>query len=154
MTETTEDTESPLKSSPALQGERVSFTGTLASMTHREAMELVEQLGGIPMQHISHLTSILVVGEEGWPLEPDGQPSQKLEQAQQLCDQGQPLQIVTESEWLKWIGIEPPERKVNSLLTPAMLHQLLGVPVHEIRRWERAGLIKPCLLYTSPSPRD
>jgi len=132
-----------LQSSPVLSGERVAFTGTLASMTHRQAMELAEQHGGVSMQHVGQQTSILVVGEEGWPLEPDGLPSVKLEQAQQLHDKGEPIRIVSESEWLKLLGIEPVERKTHQLYTPAMLCQLLNVSVHEIRRWERAGLINP-----------
>jgi tetratricopeptide (TPR) repeat protein len=131
-----------LQSSPVLQGERVAFTGTLASMTHRQAMDLVEQLGGAAMQHVGHLTSILVVGEEGWPLEPDGLPSTKLEYARQLHEKGEPIQIISESEWLKLANIEPVERKTHQLYTPAMLCQLLSVSVHDIRRWERAGLIK------------
>jgi tetratricopeptide (TPR) repeat protein len=143
MTDISADLTAPLQSSPVLQGERVAFTGTLASMTHRQAMELVEQHGGNATQHVGHLTSILVVGEEGWPLEPDGLPSIKLEHARQLHDKGESIQIVSESEWLKLLGVEPPERKTHQLYTPAMLCQLLNVPVHEIRRWERAGLINP-----------
>jgi tetratricopeptide (TPR) repeat protein len=112
-------------------------------MTHRQAMELVEQHGGTATQHVGQLTTILVVGEEGWPIEPDGLPSIKLEHARQLHDKGESIQIVSESEWLKLLGIEPPERKSHQLYTPAMLCQLLNVPVHEIRRWERAGLIQP-----------
>ena len=121
----------------------MAFTGTLASMTHRQAMDLVEQHGGAAMHYVGHLTSLLIVGEEGWPLEPDGLPSTKLEHARQLHDKGESIQIVSESEWLKLLGVEPPERKTHQLYTPAMLCQLLGVSVHEIRRWERAGLIKP-----------
>ena len=143
MIDSSFDSAPPLESSPILQGERVAFTGTLASMTHRQAMDLVEQHGGAPMQHVGHLTTILVVGEEGWPLEPDGQPSIKLEHARQMHENGDPIRIVTESEWLKLLGIEPPEKRSQQLYTPAMLFQLLNIPVHEIRRWERAGLIKP-----------
>ncbi|MCH7990253.1 MAG: BRCT domain-containing protein, partial [Planctomycetes bacterium] len=66
--------------SPPLQGERVSFTGTLASMTHRQAIELVAEHGGVATPHVSRQLTILVIGEEGWPLEPDGRASQKLQQ--------------------------------------------------------------------------
>ena len=111
-------------------------------MTHRQAMLLVEQHGGQSMQHVGQQTTILVIGEEGWPLEPDGQPSVKLEHARQLHDKGEPIRIVSESEWLKLLGIEPAERKTHQLYTPAMLCQLLNVSVHDIRRWERVGLIK------------
>lgn len=143
MSNISTDVNSTLQSSPVLQGERVAFTGTLASMTHRQAMELVEHHGGAAMHYVGHLTSLLVVGEEGWPLEPDGLPSVKLEHARQLHDKGETIQIVSESEFLKLLGIEPLERKTLQLYTPAMLCQLLNVSVHEIRRWERVGLIKP-----------
>lgn len=139
----TDLTTPPLESSPVLQGERIAFTGTLASMTHRQAMDLVEEHGGTSSQHVSHQTTLLVLGEEGWPLEPDGKISVKLDQAQQFHDKGEPVRIVSESEWLAMLGIEPRERQQQQLYTPAMLSQLLNIPVNEIRRWERAGLIKP-----------
>lgn len=141
MTEINDPT--PLSSSPILQGERIAFTGTLASMTHRQAMDLVETHGGQSSQHVSSQTTLLVVGEEGWPLEADGRISVKLDQARHLHDKGEPIRIVSESEWLALLNIEPPERKQQQLYTPAMLSQLLNISVHEIRRWERAGLIKP-----------
>lgn len=129
-------------SSALLSGERVAFTGTLASMTHRQAAELVEQHGGAPVHHISQQTTLLVIGEEGWPLEPDGRPSLKLLQAQSLQERGSPLRILSESEWLSALGLES-RSKVQQLYTPAMLSQLLQVSVHEIRRWERLSLIHP-----------
>jgi tetratricopeptide (TPR) repeat protein len=132
----------PFQSSPPLQGERVSFTGTLASMTHRQAAELVAENGGEATGHISKQTTMLVVGEEGWPLEEDGQPSVKLQQAHEASTLGQPLRIIRESEWLRLLDLEKISRDVNRLHTPAMLQQLLGIPVGVVRRWERLGLIK------------
>jgi len=112
-------------------------------MTHRQAMDLVERHGGQSSQHVSHQTTLLVVGEEGWPLEADGRISVKLDQARQLHDKGEPVRIVSESEWLTLLNVEPQERRQQQLYTPAMLSQLLNISVHEIRRWERAGLIRP-----------
>lgn len=125
-----------------LSGETIAFTGTLASMTHRAAAELAEQHGGHFVQHVSQLTTLLVVGEEGWPLESDGQPSVKLMQAQALQEKGSPLRVLSESEWLAVIGLETRSR-TQQLYTPAMLCQQLNVSVHDIRRWERLKLIHP-----------
>lgn len=132
-----------MQSSPCLQGERVSFTGTLASMTHRQAHDFVRQHGGSPASHVSRQLSMLVVGEEGWPLDPDGQPSQKLIQVQQLQQDGQQIQIVNESDWLQLLGLDEQMQEVHRNYTPAMLSKLLDVPVSRIRAWERAGLIRP-----------
>lgn len=132
-----------LKSSPCLTGERVAFTGTLASMTHRQAHELVEQYGGTATHGVSRQTTMLVVGEEGWPLEDDGAVSKKLEQAEQFKSQGAAIRILQESDWLYLLGNQYPREEIRRFYTPAMLQQLLNVPAHTIRQWERAGLIRP-----------
>ena len=132
-----------LESSPCLQGERVAFTGILASMTHQQACDLVGENGGSSSVHVSRQVTMLVVGEEGWPLDEEGKASVKLEQAVELINSGVPLQILKESEWLRLLGLEHRERDVHRLFTPAMLQQKLSIPVGVVRRWERLGLIVP-----------
>jgi tetratricopeptide (TPR) repeat protein len=132
-----------LESSPCLQGEKVAFTGILASMTHRQACDLVVENGGSSSAHVSGHVTMLVVGEEGWPLDEEGKASAKLEQAVELINSGVPLQILKESEWLRLLGLEHRERDVHRLFTPAMLQQKLDIPVGVVRRWERLGLIEP-----------
>ena len=46
-------------SSLPLTGETVAFTGTLASMTHRDAIRLVEQYGGRATHAVSSATTML-----------------------------------------------------------------------------------------------
>ena len=133
----------PLVSAPALSGERVSFTGTLASMTHKQAQALVEEQGGAATEHASKQTTMLVIGEEGWPLEADGTSSVKLQQIERWRNEGLNIRIVRESEWLGFVGLDGHLRELHRPYTPAMLTQLLNIPVNVIRRWERIGLIKP-----------
>ena len=132
-----------LSSSLPLSGECVSFTGTLASMIHKEAAALVETYGGRTVQSVSGSVSMLVVGEEGWPLEEDGAASQKLAQATQLIAAGAEIRIVAESDWLHLIGLNERREEIQRSYTPAMLSRLLDVPVGMIRRWSRIGLIRP-----------
>jgi tetratricopeptide (TPR) repeat protein len=132
-----------LHSSPALQGERVAFTGTLASMTHAQAAARVEEHGGSAAEHVSRQTTMLVVGEEGWPLEDDGSPSVKLQQVERWRRDGVDIRIINESDWLLLLGLTERRDEIRRLSTPAMLSQLLDVSVHVIRGWERAGLIRP-----------
>ena len=127
----------------SLAGERVVFTGILASMTHREAWEWVERRGGLASEHVSRQTTLLVIGEEGWPLEADGRPSVKLQQAQRLLADGQSLRIASESEWLGFVGLDDRLATRAQIYTPASISQLLKVSVHAVRRWERLGLIQP-----------
>lgn len=129
--------------SGTLSGERLAFTGTLASMTHRQAMALVREHGGEATPHVSHQTTMLIIGEEGWPLEPDGTPSVKLQQVNRWREEGTPIRVVSEAEWLGFLELTDRLQEVRRQYTPAMLSQLLGVSVNLIRRWERNGLIRP-----------
>jgi len=132
-----------LQSSLPLSGECLTFTGTLASMTHRAAGDLTEQYGGRYVQSISRVVSMLVVGEEGWPLEDDGQASQKLIHASDLIADGAELRIISESDWLHLVGLNEERDEIQRSYTPAMLSRLLSIPVNMIRRWSRIGLIRP-----------
>jgi tetratricopeptide (TPR) repeat protein len=132
-----------LSSSLPLSGECVTFTGTLASMVHREAGDLVELNGGRAVQSMSGSVSMLVVGEEGWPLEEDGAASQKLTHATQLIADGADIRIVAESDWLHLINLIERRDEIHRSYTPAMLQTLLGVPGNVIRRWARIQLIRP-----------
>lgn len=132
-----------LSSSLPLSGECVTFTGTLASMIHREASALVETYGGRAVHSVSRSLTMLVVGEEGWPLEEDGAASQKLAHATQLIADGVDLRVVAESDWLHLIGLNERREEIQRSYTPAMLSRLLDVPVGMIRRWARIGLIRP-----------
>ena len=140
---TAADRPAHLQSSLPLSGECVAFTGTLASMTHRAAGELAEQNGGRYAQSISRVVSMLVVGEEGWPLEDDGQASQKLLHSNMLIADGAELRVLSESDWLHLVGLNEQRDEIQRSYTPAMLSRLLSVPVNLIRRWERIGLIRP-----------
>lgn len=127
---------------PPLAGERVAFTGILASMTHRQAQTRVVECGGEAGEHVSRHTTMLVIGEEGWPLEPDGRPSVKLQHAERLIADGCELRIVSESDWLGFVGLDGRRGELHRRCTPAMLSQMLKVSVHQVRRWERIGLIR------------
>ena len=127
---------------PLLRGERVALTGTLASMTHKQAAACIAQHGGEASSHVSQQTTLLVVGEEGWPLEADGSPSQKFLQAQALRERGASLRVLRESDFLHLLGLGERRDAVHRLYTPAMLGPMLDLPVSLIRRWERAGLLR------------
>src|SRR5262245_39881947 len=127
---------------PPLAGERVAFTGTLASMTHKDAHARVVESGGTATEHVSRQTTMLVIGEEGWPLEPDGQPSVKLRHVERLNAEGLDIRIVRESEWLGFVGLDSRREELHRRCTPAMLSRMLDTPVHTVTGWERMGRMK------------
>jgi NAD-dependent DNA ligase len=91
-----------------LQG-AVAFTGKLASMTRAQAFSLVATHGGTPRTGVTKATAVLIVGELGWPLLPDGSPSNSLAKAK-LHD----VSIASERRFLAWIGKAPPEQQTKA----------------------------------------
>lgn len=126
-----------------LRGKRVVFTGRLASMTRVEAAKLVAAHGGQLSNAVSRRTSILVVGQEGWPLRKDGRLTQKLQTARLLQRQGRPITILTEEELFTRLGLEARSEGIRRLYTAPELAGLLDVKRDRLRSWIDAGLIRP-----------
>lgn len=144
MLENTDSSALPLdiEAPPILAGQRVALTGTLASMTHQQAQEVIRSNGGDATDRVSGQTTLLIVGEEGWPLDENGHPSIDFQKAETLRVNGLPIRIVTESDFLRMVGMSESE-SAGRLYTPAMLTRLLDVPPGLIRRWERLRLLRP-----------
>ena len=78
----------PAPDKALLQGKRVAFTGRLASMTRADAADLIRAHGGRFTATLNRFTSLLVVGQDGWPFEKDGRLSGKLRKARSLQRNG------------------------------------------------------------------
>ena len=127
---------------PPLAGERAAVTGTLASMTHARAMDLIRENGGIVTDRVSGQTTLLIVGEEGWALDDEGHPSVDFRRAETFRQSGTGIRIVSETDFLRFVGLAA-EDAGSRLYTPAKLRRLLGLAPGVVRRWERLGLICP-----------
>ena len=110
----------------------VAFTGRLASMTRAEAFGVVRQHGGTPSPAVTKRTSVVVIGELGWPLLDDGRPSNKLSKARTY---GVP--VVSERRFLEWIGkaAPDPDTKTYSAEQIAALCKLSGDTIHDLAQW-------------------
>jgi len=136
-------TESNDETSEILKGTRVAFVGKLASMSKREAARLVRKHGGVAVEKPDPSVDLIVVGEEGLPLGDAADPDSLFDQdTRRAAEQGS-LQVVPETELWQRLGLVDAEHDVRRLYTPAMLAELLGVPIAVIRRWQRRGLIVP-----------
>src|SRR5437762_13944334 len=97
------------ETSPSLFQRSVAFTGRLASMTREEAFALVRDKGGAPRRGVTRKTAILVVGELGWPLLGDGQPSKSLSMAHAYG-----IMVASERRFLEWAGRALPDAQAKS----------------------------------------
>jgi tetratricopeptide (TPR) repeat protein len=129
--------------SGVLAGQRVAITGRLASMTHVEMAELISACGGEYAAVPNRSTTLLVVGQDGWPLHEDGRPTQNLEKARRLRAGGGPIEMVTEGDFLDRLGLAEQQAAIHRRYTVAQLSRILGIPGARLRAWARAGLIEP-----------
>ncbi|MHC4181379.1 MAG: MerR family transcriptional regulator, partial [Planctomycetota bacterium] len=125
------------KTSEILKGKRIAFVGKLGSMSRREAAQLVRRHG--PDASVN----LAVVGEDELPVpEADGLEEWFDEPARRAVEQGT-LEVIPETQLWQRLGLVDSQQEIHRLYTPAMLAELLGVPVAVIRRWHRRGLIVP-----------
>jgi tetratricopeptide (TPR) repeat protein len=124
------------RSTGSLHGHKIAFTGRLASMTRAQAAELVRRHGGAWSPSVTHDTSFLVVGQDGWPLDSKGRLTNKLQKARRLPH----IQVIPERELLARLQLEPakPHR-----LAITQVSEALGVPGDAIRQWIDLGLLRP-----------
>jgi tetratricopeptide (TPR) repeat protein len=126
-----------------LFGKQIAFTGRLASMTRHEAASLVRALGGEFSVQVTRDTSLVVVGQEGWPFKKDGRLSRKLELAKRLERRGTNIEIVPEEEFLEQAGLQELGASVCRHYTAAQLTRILGIKRERLRSWLRSGLVQP-----------
>jgi tetratricopeptide (TPR) repeat protein len=118
----------------AFQG-TVAFTGRLASMKREEAFALVRRKGGTPRRGLTKKTSILVVGELGWPLLPNGQASKSLSLAKSYR-----VPIASERRFLEWAGRAVPDDQVKTY-SASQISSLSGLPADVIEQLTAFGLL-------------
>ncbi len=128
---------------PALAGQCIAFTGRLASMSRRVAVETVERNGGSVTPTVNQQTTLLVIGREGWPLKPDGRLTRKLQRARRLQQKKHAIEVVPEERFLRLVELQPLEEQVRRMYTTAELTDLLDVPRSQIEAWQRNGYIVP-----------
>jgi tetratricopeptide (TPR) repeat protein len=144
-----------------LAGLRVAVVGRLAGMLKRDVQQLIRQRGGVPVQLPGSPSSdpssepvekpqatnpgdvqLIVVGEDVAISADPGAPELFDETMRTAIEAGQ-VEVIGESEFWQRLGLVDDEQNIRRLYTPAMLAELIGVPVAVVRRWHRRGLIQP-----------
>jgi NAD-dependent DNA ligase len=87
---------------PSLSGKRVVFTGGL-SIRRAVAQKLARKAGAMVESHVSHLTDVVVVGDQSphWKAEEKGQ---KLLDVDHEAERGHKIALVKESRFLALVG--------------------------------------------------
>ncbi|MFZ1932629.1 MAG: tetratricopeptide repeat protein [Thermoguttaceae bacterium] len=130
-------------SSDVLQGKRLAFVGKLASMARRDAAQLVRQHGATVLEKPDASADLIVVGEDEFPLPASGDQNDWFDEETRRKAEQRAIEVITETQLWQRLGLVDSQHDIHRLYTPAMLADLLRVPVAVIRRWHRRGLIVP-----------
>lgn len=123
----------------ALNGLRVAFVGKLGGVSKREAIQIVRRFGGTVVDLSDRELNLVITGAEVAPL----MEAELIdEDVRHRVARGE-VEVIHETEFWQRLGLDEAEHAVKRLYTPAMLADLLQVPVSVIRRWHRRGLIIP-----------
>src|SRR5690606_36339944 len=120
-----------------LSDKRVALVGKLAGMSRRDAAQTIERHGGIVVETASELPELVVVGDEAG----DARKAVREALGGEFSAQWDSVEIITESELWQRLGLVDEDAGVQRLYTPAMLAELLSVPIATIRRWRRKGYL-------------
>jgi tetratricopeptide (TPR) repeat protein len=104
-------------------------------MKREEAFALVRQHGGTPRRGLTKKTGVLVVGELGWPLLPDGRPSKSLALAKSYG-----VTIASERRFLEWAGRALADDQVGTY-SADQLSSLSGLPLDVVEQLTAFGLL-------------
>lgn len=83
----------------------VVFTGSLANMVRKEAMQAVVNCGGRCTTSVSGQTDFLVVGDQDFSQFREGQTkSSKMRKAESLAAEGNGIELIPEEDFLRMLG--------------------------------------------------
>jgi DNA polymerase-3 subunit epsilon len=97
---------SGLEAGAPLTGHHVAFTGTLNTTTRTEAISLVSSLGGVGQGNVTKKTTMVVTGDfDPRVFRPGATVSSKLQKAMDAAAKGQPVEVLSEFEFLDRIAV-------------------------------------------------
>jgi tetratricopeptide (TPR) repeat protein len=96
----------------------------------------VREHGGTPREGVTKQTGVLVVGELGWPLLDDGQPSNSLAQAKSYR-----VPVISERQFLEWLGQSAPDEEARTY-SADQLAALSKLPRDVVDQLAMFGLIE------------
>jgi tetratricopeptide (TPR) repeat protein len=111
-------------------------------MTRAEAARRIREAGGRCVQAPGASTDVLVSGH-AMRLTAGGSVTRSMLLFRELKQNGAPIRLVEESEFLTLLGAVEELRELSRLYTPAQVSRIIETPLSVVRSWLRKGLIIP-----------
>ena len=127
-----------------LNGQRIALVGRLTGMSRGEARKIIQSKGGQLVDGQQDAPNLLVIGDD----QPDLKSTLASEQtAAAVWEEGLSsgkIELLKESELWERCGLVDREQGIQRHYTPAMLAELVDVPILAVRRWHRDGHLRAC----------
>ena len=81
-------------------GKSVCFTGKTQYAVRKELLQMVKNVGGIPMDSVTNSTDVLVVGQQDYRIVGADGMSTKQKKALALLEKGHDIEILSEAEFI------------------------------------------------------
>src|SRR5688572_21528921 len=133
----------PISIKEAERVPQVAIVGRLASMTRAEAARALAANGRMLADRVTRGTSAIVLGSRGPQLQRNGRVPLQLARVRHLVEQGLPLEILSEAQWLASLGIADTSGAVSKRYTTGQMAEALAIPRLRLDRWLAAGLVRP-----------
>jgi tetratricopeptide (TPR) repeat protein len=126
----------------SLRGKEIVATGRFASMTHAMLRARIASRGGRWRREVSPATRVLIVGDDGPPVNHAGRLTRNFQRAWAIRSRGGEIEILAEEDLLRGLGADAAGniRCSYSLLD---LARVLRVPGRTVRAWLERRLIQP-----------
>ncbi|MCI0334359.1 MAG: tetratricopeptide repeat protein [Planctomycetes bacterium] len=125
----------------SLADQRLVFVGKLVSMSRREAEQLVRERGGRVLDRLGPEADLIVVSDDAADLSRLISNSELFDDSVRAAITCGDVELVRESELWTRLGLVGSGAGIERLYTPAMLAELVKVPVATIRHWQRRGAL-------------
>jgi len=119
----------------------VVLVGKLASMSRREAEQLVRERGGRIAERPDAETDLIIVSDERTDVRKVAADRELFDDELRARIARGEIELVTESEMWARLGLVEGELGIERLYTPAMLAELLDVSVATIRQWHKRKVL-------------
>jgi tetratricopeptide (TPR) repeat protein len=126
----------------SIPGRQIAFVGRLASMSRRDAELLVRNHGALVLDRVSADADLIVAPDDAGDVHRLAADRQLFDDDTRAAIANGAIELVHESELWARLGLVDSGSGIERLYTPAMLAELVGVPIAAIRQWQRRGALK------------
>lgn len=119
-------------------GLRIAVVGRLGAMSRAQAIELIRHRGGQVIERGLSQVQIIVIGADS-----DSASSQRFDAATNTAIGSGAIEVLSETDFWHRLGLDHDQDRSTIVYTPRMLADLIEVPLRNVRRWIRLGLLQP-----------